>query len=148
MSKETGQFAIKFGGLNQATVYCFWKIHSCINFVLSAIQMSLQKPEMYKVEGIFWLRNGPNLFHRIQTFQMVIKDTPFHPVLIFKTISKSLGNFTENAIFRIFIKISFPQTLKCMKVTCKLKSAEKFIQENFMRQNLIFAFFSKKLSMT
>ena len=69
---------------------------------------------------------------------MLIKGTSFCPELIFKTNSKPLANFTENAIFRIFI-ISFPVEfksfnvflIKCvMKVTCKLKSAETFIQEN------------------
>ena len=63
---------------------------------------------------------------------MVIKGTPFCSELILKTIYKPLSNFTENAVFRIFIKISFLVEfkrfsvflIKCvMQVTCKLKSA-------------------------
>ena len=80
--------------------------------------MSLQKPEMCKVDGIFWLRNGLNLYHRICTDLpiMVIKDTFFCPELILKTISKTLGKFTENAIIQMFIKISFPVRFKSFSV--------------------------------
>ena len=72
---------------------------------------------------------------------MVIKETSFFPQLKFKTISKSLGNFTEIAISRIFIKISFSVKfksfsiflIKCvMQVTCKPNFAEKVYSRNFV----------------
>ena len=47
--------------------------------------MSLQKPEMCKMDGIFWLQNGFNVFHMMDTdlAVMVIKETPFCPQLKF-----------------------------------------------------------------
>ena len=77
----------------------------------------------------------------------------FCPGLILKTISKTLGNFIENAIIQIFIKTSFPVKFKSfsvflircvMQVTCKLKSAEKVNSKTFYAPKLHFAFFLKK----
>ena len=115
--------------------------------------MSPQKPEMWKVDGIFLVAEWPLLVpHDTDLLIMVIKSTSFCPELIFKTISKLLANFTENAIFRVFIKVSFLVEfksfsvflIKCvMKVTCKLKSAEKVNIRKSYPQNLIMSFFSK-----
>ena len=90
-------------------------------------------------------------FWEIKFFSvLVIKDTCFCPELTFKTISKPLGNFTENAIFRIFIKIWFKSfdafLIKCvMQVTCKLRFTEKGYSRKFDAPKFVFAFFSKNI---
>ena len=73
---------------------------------------------------------------------MVIKHTPFCPELILDPFPNPWVILQKNAIFRIFIQISFPVRVKrfsvflikwVMQITCKLKSAEKkLIQETFM----------------
>ena len=89
---------------------------------------------------------------------MVIKGVSFCPELILKTISKLLGNFTANASFRIFIKLSFPVKFKSfsvvcvffflikyvMQVTCKLKSAEKVNSRKFYAPKFDFCIFLQK----
>ena len=83
----------------------------------------------------------------------------FCPGLIFKTISVPLDHYTENAIFRIFIQILFPVEFKSfsvflikrvMKVTCRLKSAEKVYSRKSYAPKFDFGIFSqkKKIHMT
>ena len=114
-------------------MYRFRKIRSCVDFVLSATQMSLPKPEMCKRMGYFVCEMAVTCSIGYGLANNGNKRLIFLHWVNFQNNFQALGNFIENAIFRIFIKISFPVKFKrfsvllitcIMQVTCKQKSAE------------------------